>query len=150
VSRIPKRIFLFCLLSFVTACNSSSIPTEQSIPTESFCDCFFPAEIHVWNDINQNSVFDENEPPIEGAQFYLSANHSYNLANATSNADGYASWDYGSNDCTCFYWTFEIIFDIPNGYKLISKKWVEAQNSIGRLYEVALAEVHPDSLSPNP
>ena len=125
-------------------------PVPTPLPPTELCDCFFPAEIHVWNDINQDGVYEEGEPPMEGIQFYLRANHSLNnLISATSNADGYAEWDYGSNDCTCFNWTFEIIFDIPKGYKLISKKWVEVQNNIGRLYEVALAEIHANA-SPTP
>ena len=153
---ILRNIFLFCLLSLMIACNPAPIvekPTVTLSPEPSpsgMCDCFYPAEIHVWNDINQNGVFDKGEPPIEGVQFYLRANHSSdNLVSATSDADGYAIWDYGTGDCACFNWTFEIIFDIPKGYKLISKKWVEAQNDIGRLYEVALTEIYP-SASPTP
>lgn len=142
------------LFSLTAACSSNmGAETKPVIPTPTewgqtppaaaptqICDCFFDREVRIWNDADQDGTFDENESPIEGVEFRLIVDDT-NRDTATSDAQGYAMLSYATNKCECFNWSFEVVFELPAGYELIAKKWVEAETYTGMLYEVALAKV---------
>ena len=156
-SKTNSIVVVLSFLLLITACGS--IETQQINPPQTLeeqvstlaaatqiCDCFLNFEVQVWKDENRNGTFDKDELPIEGLELRLIVNNTTDLAVTKSNSQGYAKFNYATNDCKCFGWTSKIVFDVPSGYELVSEKWVEAQNYTGRLYEVALAQTQNESL----